>query len=61
MVFDVTVSTPVLGTSELGRAVWKVQVEGDVSDPGETAPAYHSAMILEIDATSGAVSVVAQG
>lgn len=61
MVFDVKVSTPVLGTSKLGRPVWKVQVEGDVSDPGKTVPAYHSVMWLEVDAASGAITITAQG
>ncbi len=61
MVFDVQVSTPVLGTGKVGRPVWTVHVEGDVSDPGKTVPAYHSVMWLEIDAASGAITIVAQG
>jgi hypothetical protein len=38
-----------------------VQVEGDVSDPGKTTPAYHSVMWLEIDALNGQIAIVAQG
>ena len=42
-----------------GRDTWDVEIVGTVTEPAGTA--YGSAMILRIDATTGAVTVFAQG
>jgi hypothetical protein len=48
------------GPDEHGRVVWKVQVGGEITEPGATL-AYGSYMVLYVDPSSGQVRVFAQG
>jgi hypothetical protein len=47
-------------TGSSGRAVWEVQISGGVTEPGSSFT-YESAMILDVDVSSGSVTIVAQG
>jgi hypothetical protein len=49
------------GRGQRGEDVWKVNIGGDVVEAGVASPNYSSYMWLDIDASSGAVTVVAQG
>lgn len=40
---------------------WSVTISGDVTEPGGTAPAYRSSMILWVEPVSGLVIVQASG
>ncbi len=44
-----------------GRSVWRVEITGDVTEAGRTSVTYMSAMLLDVDAETGAVTVFAQG
>ena len=44
-----------------GRDAWRIQVSGAITGPGGTHPSYNSVMWLSIDASTGAVTVTAQG
>jgi hypothetical protein len=59
-VSDVKVLSVTLGPDESGLAVWKVEVGGAVTEPGQTF-AYGSYMVLYVDPSSGRVRVFAQG
>ena len=48
------------GSDGRGHSVWKVNIEGSVTEAGSSI-AYGSAMWLFVDAESGAVTVFAQG
>jgi hypothetical protein len=49
------------GLGQRGEDVWKVNIGGDVVAAGDLSPGYSSYMWLDIDASSGMVTVVAQG
>jgi hypothetical protein len=57
---NVKVLTVAFGPDEHGRPVWKVEISGEVTEPGQTF-AYASAMWLYVDPYSGEVRVFAQG
>jgi hypothetical protein len=44
-----------------GRAAWKIQVQGDVTEAGATGVTYFSVMWIFVDAENGTVTVIAQG
>jgi hypothetical protein len=44
-----------------GRDAWQIVVSGEITEAGDTHPTYFSAMWLLIDASTGAVTVTAQG
>jgi hypothetical protein len=44
-----------------GRAVWEVEIYGDVTEAGGSGVTYMSAMWLYVDAETGIVTIFAQG
>lgn len=60
-VANVEIMSISLGSDSAGRRAWKVNIGGDVIEAGRTSPAYSSYMWLDVDAESGAVTLVAQG
>jgi len=47
-------------TGSSGHTVWEVQVAGGVTEPGSSFT-YESAMVLDVDASTGTVTLVAAG
>ena len=47
-------------TGSSGQAAWEVQVAGGVTQPGSSFT-YESAMVLDVDASTGTVTLVAAG
>ena len=47
-------------TGSSGRSVWEVQVAGGVTEPGSSFT-YESAMVLDVDASTGTIRLVAAG
>jgi hypothetical protein len=60
-VSNVRVLSVAASTSAAGGPVWRVNIDGDVTEAGQTTPSYGSAMWLRIDAQTGAVTIEAQG
>ena len=60
-VSNVKVTAADLGWDASGRAAWKINIHGDVTEAGTSTPAYTSHMWLYVDAETGAVTVFAQG
>ena len=58
---NVSVTAADLDSDASGRAAWKINIHGDVTEAGSTTPAYTSHMWLYVDAETGAVTVFAQG
>jgi hypothetical protein len=44
-----------------GRPVWTVRISGDVIEDGETTPTYASHLWLQVDGTTGEVTLIGQG
>lgn len=47
-------------TGSSGRALWEVRIDGGVTEPGSTIT-YGSSMILDVDVSTGTVTLVAAG
>jgi hypothetical protein len=60
-VSSVQVLSVAASTSAAGSPVWRVNIDGDVTEAGRTTVSYGSAMWLSIDAQTGAVAIEAQG
>ena len=60
-VSDVNVTAADLASDAGGRAAWKINIHGDVTNAGNSAPSGTSHMWLYVDADTGAVTVFAQG
>lgn len=57
---NVRVVTERQTTESSGRPVWEVRVDGGVTEPGSTIT-YGSSMILDVDVSTGTVTLVAAG
>jgi hypothetical protein len=55
-VSNVSVTASDLASDAGGRAVWKINIHGDVTQAGMSAPSWTSHMSLYVDAESGAVT-----
>ena len=57
---DILSDVNVTAETQTGRMVWQFRIEGQVTEPGSTV-AYLSTMILEVDLSSRAVTVLGSG
>ncbi len=60
-VANVRILSVALGSDSAGHPAWKVNIGGDVTEVGASSASYSSYMWLDVDAGSGAVTLVAQG
>ncbi len=61
MVSNVSITAADLASDAGGRAAWRINIHGDVTEAGRSTPSYTSHMWLYVDAETGAVTVFAQG